>query len=186
MDRAGGGFDVTPGGVRMRAAADPGAGLRVPIGLLDDPARQWQGPWLVDLSSGGGHLLVLGGPGSGKTTALRALVLGIATATTPTRVGVYGIDLLGSGLRGLAGLPHVGGVAGRDDRERVRRTVDEVRARAVPVATQRERFRRALVHHVYDTMTRGVPLGFDEEELARELFADSASRKAIGSEFPRL
>ncbi len=61
----------------------------------------------------------------------------------------------------------------------LRTLVDAVRARAVPVATQRERFRRALVHHVYDVMTRGVPIGFDSEELGAELLADPASRKAI-------
>lgn len=126
LDRAGGGFDVTPRGVRLRSIQQAGPGLQAPIGLLDDPARQWQGPWLVDLSAGGGHLLVLGGPGTGKTTTLRTLALGLAATHTPTDVALYGIDLLGSGLRALSGLPHVGGVAGRDDRERVRRTVDEM------------------------------------------------------------
>jgi hypothetical protein len=53
------------------------------------------------------------------------------------------------------------------------------RARAVPVTAQRERFRRAIVHHAYDAYTRGIPLGFDEEELGAELLADPASRKAI-------
>jgi DNA helicase IV len=57
--------------------------------------------------------------------------------------------------------------------------VDAVRARDVPVTAQRERFRRALVHHVYDVYTRGVPLGFDEQELGAELLADPASRKVI-------
>jgi ESX secretion system protein EccC len=131
LDRAAGGFDITRGGVRLRLAApmlstQSPLGLHVPIGLLDDPARQWQGPWLVDLSRAGGHLLVLGGPGTGKTTALRTLALGLATTQTPTDVGIYAIDLLGSGLRALSGLPHVGGVASREDRERIRRTIDEV------------------------------------------------------------
>ena len=57
--------------------------------------------------------------------------------------------------------------------------VAAVRSRAVPVSAQRERFRRALVHHAYDAYTRGVPLGFDEQELGAELLADPASRKAI-------
>jgi DNA helicase IV len=57
--------------------------------------------------------------------------------------------------------------------------VDTERARAVPATAQRERFRRAIVHHAYDEYTRGVPLGFDEEELGAELLADPASRKAI-------
>jgi DNA helicase IV len=54
-----------------------------------------------------------------------------------------------------------------------------VQSRAVPVSAQRERFRRALVHFAYDAYTRGTPLGFDEQELGAELFAEPASRKAI-------
>ena len=42
-----------------------------------------------------------------------------------------------------------------------------VRSRAVPVSAQRERFRRAIVHHAYDVYTRGVPLGFDEAGARR-------------------
>ena len=57
--------------------------------------------------------------------------------------------------------------------------VAAVRSRAVPVTAQRERFRRALVHHAYAAYTRGVPLGFDELELGAELQADPTSRKAI-------
>ena len=35
--------------------------------------------------------------------------------------------------------------------------VAAVRSRAVPITAQRERFRRALVHHAYDAYTRGDP-----------------------------
>jgi S-DNA-T family DNA segregation ATPase FtsK/SpoIIIE len=126
LDRAGGGFDVTPRGIRLRVAQETGPGLQAPIGLLDDPARQWQGPWLLNLSTAGGNPVFVGGPGTGKTTALRTLALGLATTHTPTDVGIYGIDLLGDGLRTLSGLPHVGGIASRDDRERIRRTIDEM------------------------------------------------------------
>ncbi|MGO9876168.1 MAG: HelD family protein [Acidimicrobiia bacterium] len=57
--------------------------------------------------------------------------------------------------------------------------VAAVRSRAVPIGAQRERFRRALVHHAYGAYTRGIPLGFDEQDLAAELAADGPSRKAI-------
>ncbi|TVT61602.1 type VII secretion protein EccCa [Amycolatopsis rhizosphaerae] len=127
LDQAAHGFDVTPHGVRLRVAP-PGTGLHVLMGLLDDPARQWQGPWSVDLSAEGGNLLLVGGPASGKTTALRTLALGLAATYTPTDVGIYGIDLFGNGLRPLSELPHVGGIAGRDDRQRIRRTIDELHA----------------------------------------------------------
>jgi DNA helicase IV len=57
--------------------------------------------------------------------------------------------------------------------------VDAVRSRDVPFTAQRERFRRALVHHAYEVYTRGIPLGFDEQDLGAELLADPESRKAI-------
>ncbi|MFH8407916.1 type VII secretion protein EccCa [Streptomyces sp. NPDC018019] len=101
--------------------------LQVPLGLLDDPARQWQGQWYLDLTLAGGHVALIGGPQSGKTTLLRTLVLSLALTHTPREVGVYGLDLVGGGLQALAGLPHVGGIAGRADRERAARTVEEVR-----------------------------------------------------------
>jgi DNA segregation ATPase FtsK/SpoIIIE, S-DNA-T family len=98
----------------------------VPLGLLDDPAAQWQGRWVLDLRAGGGHLAVIGGPQSGKTTLLRTLVTALALTHTPREVAIYGVDLVGGGLLALSGFPHVGGVAGRADRERVRRTFEEV------------------------------------------------------------
>ncbi|MFI9270240.1 type VII secretion protein EccCa [Kitasatospora sp. NPDC052896] len=109
----------------MQLARRAGA-LQIPLGLLDNPARQWQGRWNVDLTMAGGHLAVIGGPQSGKTTLLRSLVLSLALTHTPAEAGVYGVDLVGGGLQALAGLPQVGGMAGRADRERVRRTVEEV------------------------------------------------------------
>lgn len=124
LDQVAGPAELRAGGYRVELA--PGA-MRVPLGLIDDPARQRQGPWLLDLTEAGGHLAVIGGPQSGKTTLLRTLVASLALTHTPRDVAVYGIDLVGSGLTALARFPHVGGVAGRTDRERIRRTVEEVR-----------------------------------------------------------
>ena len=100
--------------------------LNVPVGVLDDPRRQWQGLWNLDLTAAGGHLALIGGPQTGKTTLLRTLVLSLSLTHTPAQAAVYAVDLIGAGLQVLAGLPNVGGVAGRADRERVRRTVEEV------------------------------------------------------------
>jgi S-DNA-T family DNA segregation ATPase FtsK/SpoIIIE len=102
--------------------------MRVPLGRLDDPARQWQGPWILDLTAAGGHVAVIGAPQSGRSTLLRTLVTSLALTHTPREVTIYAIDLTGNTLSPLAQLPHVGGVAGRTDTERVRRTLQEVRA----------------------------------------------------------
>lgn len=123
LDRAGGPVTIDERG--MRFVRHPGT-LRVPLGLLDDPARQWQGQWILDLTVAGGHVAVIGGPQSGKTTLLRTLALSLAMTHTPREVGIYGLDLVGGGLQALSALPHVGGVAGRADRERAARTVEEV------------------------------------------------------------
>ncbi|MEU0137011.1 type VII secretion protein EccCa [Streptomyces sp. NPDC006296] len=124
LDKVAGPLDAGPRGMQLAKRRGP---LQVPLGLLDDPTKQWQGQWYLDLTVAGGHVAVIGGPQSGKTTLLRTLVLSLALTHTPREVGVYGLDLVGGGLQALAGLPHVGGVAGRADRERAGRTVEEVR-----------------------------------------------------------
>ncbi|MEU6280440.1 type VII secretion protein EccCa [Streptomyces sp. NPDC047028] len=124
LDAAAGPVEASADGLRL--ARTPGR-LRVPLGVLDDPARQWQGPWVHDLNTAGGHTAVIGGPASGKTTLLRTLTLSLALTHTPRDVAVYGLDLVGGGLGALAGLPHVGGIATRADHERAARTVAEVR-----------------------------------------------------------
>jgi len=106
--------------------ADGGAVLQVPLGLLDNPARQRQDPWLVDLTRGGGHLAVLGAPQSGRSTFLRTLATSIALTATPRQVSVYGMDLTGGGLLRIEGFPHVGGVATRSSKDRLLRLLEEL------------------------------------------------------------
>ncbi|BBC36185.1 Cell division protein FtsK [Streptomyces graminofaciens] len=128
LDTAAGPVQVDERGLRLARTPGP---MRVPLGVLDDPARQWQGDWVLDLTVAGGHAAVIGGPQSGKTTLLRTLALSLATTHTPAEVAIYGLDLVGGGLSALSGLPHVGGIAGRADRERAARTIAEVRTMLV-------------------------------------------------------
>lgn len=101
-------------------------GLQVPIGLVDDPARQRQEPWMLDLARSGGHVAIIGSPQSGRTTLLRTIAVSLALTQTPAEVAVYGMDLGGGGLRRLEPFPHVGGVATRADPTRLRRLVEEL------------------------------------------------------------
>ncbi|MGW0603604.1 type VII secretion protein EccCa [Streptomyces sp. NPDC002644] len=104
-----------------------GAGrLVVPVGIVDKPFEQRRDPLWVDFSGAAGHMQILGGPQSGKSTLLRSLVSAFALTHTPHEVQFYGLDFGGGGMAALDGLPHVGGVASRLDPERVRRTVAEV------------------------------------------------------------
>jgi len=125
---------LTPGQARGLAPAHPGR-LVVPVGVVDRPYEQVRELYLADLSGVGGHVGIAGGTQSGKSTLLRTLIAGLALTHTPQQVQFYCLDFGGGTLQTLAGLPHVGGVAGRMDPERVSRTVAEVQG----VLTAREK-----------------------------------------------
>lgn len=113
--------------------------LTVPLGLVDKPFEQRRDPLYRDFSGAAGHMLVIGGPQSGKSTLLRTLISSFALTHTPYEVQFYGVDFGGGGMSSVADLPHVGGVASRLDPERVRRTIAEVYG----VLTRREEYFRA-------------------------------------------
>ncbi|MFD5770942.1 type VII secretion protein EccCa [Streptomyces sp. NPDC127049] len=123
---------VLPGlaGVEGRGLTQPGyegAGrLVVPLGVVDKPYEQRRDTLYRDFSGAAGHMQIIGGPQSGKSTLLRTLISAFALTHTPHEVQFYGLDFGGGGMASVAGLPHVGGVASRLDPERVRRTVAEV------------------------------------------------------------
>ncbi|MFT4127811.1 MAG: type VII secretion protein EccCa, partial [Gordonia sp. (in: high G+C Gram-positive bacteria)] len=99
---------------------------RFPIGLLDDPARQWQGTFTADTADA--NILIIGAPQTGKSTTLRAMICGSAITHTPREIAWYLIDAAGSALADLDAMPHVGSVATRFDPDRIRRTVAEMTA----------------------------------------------------------
>lgn len=111
---------------RVLGAERPAGALQVPVGLLDNPARQRQEPWLLDLSRAGGHLAIIGSPGSGRSTFLRTVAASVALTATPREVVMYGMDLTGGGLQRIEGFPHVGGVATRAHRDRLQRLLEEL------------------------------------------------------------
>lgn len=100
--------------------------LTVPIGVVDRPFEQRRDTLVVDLDGAGGNVAVVGGPRSGKSTALCTLALALAATRPPARVQVYGLDFGGGGLTGIRALPHVGSVADRFEADLAQRIVSRV------------------------------------------------------------
>ncbi|MDN5857734.1 MAG: type VII secretion protein EccCa [Pseudonocardia sp.] len=134
--------------------------LRVPIGLIDRPYHQRRDPLLVDLGGAAGHLAIVGGPRTGKSSAVATLLLALAGAHLPEQVGAHVVNFGGAVLTALAGLPHVGTIAGRQDTDLVRRIVAEVCA----IVARRERlFRDAGITTVEEFRARRAAGAFPDE-----------------------
>ncbi|MFP5336496.1 MAG: type VII secretion protein EccCa [Actinomycetes bacterium] len=114
-------------------------GLAVPLGTVDKPLEQRRDTLWADLGGSGGHVAVVGGPRSGKSTMLRTVVTSLALTRTPGEATFYVLDFGGGTFTGLTDLPHVAGVATRAEPDVVRRVVAEVEG----IADARERYFRA-------------------------------------------
>jgi S-DNA-T family DNA segregation ATPase FtsK/SpoIIIE len=101
-------------------------GLVVPVGTVDRPREQRRDVLTVNLGGAAGHVAVVGGPRTGKSTLLRTLVTSMSLTTTPQESQFFVLDFGGGTFAPLVGLPHVAGVGTRSEPDVVRRVVAEV------------------------------------------------------------
>ena len=101
-------------------------GLVVPLGTVDRPRQQRRDTLSVNLSGASGHVAVVGGPRSGKSTLLRTIVTSISLTTTPQESQFFVLDFGGGTFAPLSRLPHVAGVGTRSEPDVVRRIMAEV------------------------------------------------------------
>jgi DNA segregation ATPase FtsK/SpoIIIE, S-DNA-T family len=86
----------------------PGSSTVV-FGCGDEPSKQRRSAVAVDLADGD-SIGFIGGPRSGRTTAVRTLIGTAVAQLTADQLHLYVLDCVGAGLRTLRQLPHCGAV----------------------------------------------------------------------------
>ena len=125
--------------------------LRVPLGTVDLPLEQRRETLVLDLSGAGGNFAIVGGPQTGKSTALRTIVQALSLTYTPQEVQFYVMDFGGGTFAGFANAPHVAGIATRDTEEVRTRMLAEIAA----IMDDRERYFGQNGIDSMDTYRRG-------------------------------
>ncbi|HZU92359.1 MAG TPA: type VII secretion protein EccCb, partial [Microbacterium sp.] len=110
--------------------------LTIPLGIVDRPLEQRRDSLVMSLTGAGGHLAIVGGARSGKSTLARSVVTGIALTHTPQEVQFYVMDFGGGTFVPFSKMAHVAGVAGRNQPDVLRRMFQEV----VGIVNARERY----------------------------------------------
>jgi DNA segregation ATPase FtsK/SpoIIIE, S-DNA-T family len=137
-----------------------------PVGLVDDVTNREQYPLWVHLHSDqdgdrSGHLMVVGGPGTGKTTLLHTLALSLALLHPPHKLHLYILNFTGGQLNGLGHLPHAERVVHGTEGERVRRLF----GRLLKTLDERQTARR-------HTLEPAIVLFVDQYEQLRDAYYD--------------
>ncbi|WP_340539244.1 type VII secretion protein EccCa [Nocardioides sp. GXZ039] len=114
-------------------------GLVVPLGTVDRPREQRRDTLTINLTGASGHVAIVGGPRSGKSTMLRSIVASISLTTTPLESQFFVLDFGGGTFAPLSNLAHVAGVGTRSEPDVVRRIIAEVQG----IVDRREAYFRA-------------------------------------------
>ena len=128
----------------VQGAADKNT---VPLGFLDLPDQCLQTPFALDFTDNGGHLWIVGAPGSGKTDVLLSLGFSLCMTHTPEEILFYVLEFGSGSLSRLESFPHCGGVIRQNEPERINRLLNylklELAARSEPLGYS------ASLPHIY-------------------------------------
>lgn len=145
--------------IELAGVAEKSRDLAVAVGIIDRPYLQRQDPYILDFAGAGGHAAICGGPRSGKSNGLRSIVAALAATHSTRQIRFYILDLGARDLATLGRLPHVAGVAGRGENEKINRIIDEVSG----LVTEPEEPHTFLVIDGWHTITN------DHEELLDQI-----------------
>ncbi|WP_406831426.1 type VII secretion protein EccCa [Pedococcus sp. KACC 23699] len=155
--------------------------LVAPLGIVDLPLEQRRDTLSVSLGGAAGHVAIVGGPRSGKSTLARTLVTSLALTTTPLESQFYVLDFGGGTFSPMAKLAHVAGVASRNEPEVVRRMVAELRG----IVDHREAYFRAQGIDSIETYRRRRAAGQADDGYG-DVFLVVDGWPTIRSEFEEL
>lgn len=102
-------------------------GLMIPVGMFDRPAMQEQGIQYMNFTETP-HYGIYGGPGAGKTTFIKTILLSLAMQYSPADVSMYILDFGGRSLSIFADMPHTAMVIQEDQAEKLQQFSEWIRA----------------------------------------------------------
>lgn len=115
-------------------------GIKVVMGMLDDPDRQIQEPFEMNLTSQ--NVIVIGSGQMGKTNLIQTIIRDISQNYTPEQVNMYILDFGSMILRNFDKMHHVGGVVCMTDDDKLNNLVKLLNEE---LATRKERLVQAGV-----------------------------------------
>lgn len=93
-------------------------GLKAYIGIYDDPSRQRQEEFFINITTQ--HTFIIGSAQNGKTNLLQTILISLTEQYTPDEINLYVIDFGSMIFRNYEGLKHVGGVVCTNDDEKLK------------------------------------------------------------------
>ena len=88
------------------------------LGILDDPASQYQGQAIINVTNR--NTIVIGASQTGKTSFLQSVIFQLSSYNSPKDINLYIIDMGAMTLKVFEPLHHVGGVVTALDSERMK------------------------------------------------------------------